>query len=262
MKHACIVAVLAFGMAAPAAADVTIRQTTNGRGLGMSGQMTGITYIRGHRMRTDVIERDRTRTTIFDLDTQKMYSFDSKKKEADVWDMAAVAADVAKSVDVSSLKATITPNGQNKSIADQTASGYDMSVSMTAGMAGSKDLDMTVTLAGPLWVVTGAPGTDDYVGFYRAAAEKGWIFGDPRAAKGPPGQARAMSEMYNRLAELGGIAYETDVQIKMGGSGPMASLMSRMGNITMTTVVQSVETTPLADELFAPPAGYKLNEKK
>ena len=34
---------------------------------------------------------DKTQTTIFDLDAQKMYMFESGKKEADVWDMGAFA---------------------------------------------------------------------------------------------------------------------------------------------------------------------------
>ena len=42
----------------------------------------------------------------------------------------------------------------------------------------------------------------------------------------------------------------------------MAALLSKIGNVTMTTTVDSVEVAPLADDLFAPPAGYKLNQKK
>jgi hypothetical protein len=32
--------------------------------------------------------------------------------------------------------------------------------------------------------------------------------------------------------------------------------------MTMTTSVQSVNTGVLADDLFTPPAGYKLNDRK
>ena len=110
--------------------------------------------------------------------------------------------------------------------------------------------------------IKNAPGTADYVRFYKAAADKGWIFSDPRAAKAQPGQAKATAEMYNKLAELGGIAYETDMQIKLGGSGPMAGLLARMGNVTMNMLIDSVETGAVADDLFMPPAGYKQNPKK
>jgi hypothetical protein len=154
-------------------------------------------------------------------------------------------------------------NGQTKQIAGQTATGYDVEISVPAALGGNKDMTMVMTLSGPTWIVKGAPGTADYVTFYKAAVEKGWIFSDPRAAKGQPGQAKAMAEMYKQLAEAGGIAYETDMQMKMGGGGgPMAGLLAKMGNITMSTKVDSVETGALADDLFAPPAGYKLSPKK
>jgi hypothetical protein len=121
---------------------------------------------------------------------------------------------------------------------------------------------MTVTLRGPMWIVKGAPGTKDYVAFYKAAAEKGWIFSDPRAAKGSPGQAKAMTEMYRLLASTGGIPYQSDMNISISGEGPMAAVMSRMGGMSMTTTVDSIETTAIDDSVFAPPAGYKVNQKK
>jgi hypothetical protein len=53
------------------------------------------------------------------------------------------------------------------------------------------------------------------------------------------------------------------MSMKMGGaSGPMAGLFARMGNVSFSTKVDAVETGALTDELFAPPAGYKLNSKK
>ncbi len=192
-----------------------------------------------------------------------MYILDSKKKEADVWDMAAFAQEMAKSVDRSSMKASIKANGQTKPIGASTATGYDMEISMQSAMGGNKDMTMTVTLQGPMWIVKGAPGTADYVRFYKAAVEKGCIFSDPRAAKGQPGQATATAEMYNQLAALDGIAYETTMDIRMSGSGgPMAGLLAKMGNVSMTSTVTSVETSALADDLFAPPAGYKISPKK
>jgi len=260
-------ALLVLALAAPAAADLTLKQTMTGKGLGVNGQSTGTTYIKGNKMRSEMQVGDRTQIAIFDLDAQKMYSFDSKKKEADVWDMAAFAAELSKTVDTSAMKTSLTPNGQTKQIAGQTASGYDLEVSMPAAMGGNKDMMMTVTMTGPTWIVKNAPGTADYIRFYKAAAEKGWVFSDPRAAKGSPGPARATTEMYKQFVDAGGIAYETDMQMKMsstgGGAGnPLGGLLARMGNMSMATTVQSVETGALTDDLFAPPAGYKLNQKK
>jgi hypothetical protein len=262
MKNICAVTVLALGLALPAHADVTVKQTTSGKGMGFSGSGSALTYIKGNRMRSDAVTGDKTQTMIFDVDAQKLYVFDSKKKEADVWDMAAFGAEISKAVDISGTQASLKPNGQTKQIAGKSAAGYDMEVSMQSAMGGSKDMTMTVTLSGPVWIVKGAPGSADYARFYKAAAEKGFIFSDPRGAKAQPGQAKAMAEMYRQMAATGGIPYETDVRIKIGGSGPLAGIMSKMGGVTMTTTVDSVDVGPLDDALFAPPAGYKLNQKK
>ena len=270
MKRVFVVAALAVALASPAYADVTIKQMTTGKGLGMSGTVPTTTYIKGNKMRSDAVMGDKTQTTIFDLDAQKMYIFDSKKKEADVWDMAAFADEMSQHVDTANMKVSFKPNGQTKEIAGKTASGYDMEISVPAGPPGGKgnnDMAMMVTMSGPTWIVKGAPGTADYINFYKTAVEKGWVFSDPRAAKGQPGQAKAMAEMYKQLAEAGGVAYETEMQMKMGISGggggnPLGGLLAKMGNMTMSSKVESIETAALADDLFAPPAGYKLNPKK
>ena len=240
MTRAALAFVLAVGFAAPAVADVTITQTTSGKGLGMSGTTTGTTYIKGAKMRTDLVTGDTTRSTVFDLDAQKMYSFDSKKKEADVYDLGVLQAEMAKGTDVANMKATITPNGQTKSIGGKTATGYDMAISVPAALGGAKEMSITVNLTGPVWIVKGGPGSADWVTFYKQAATKGFLFGDPRAAKASPGQARAMVEMYRQMAELGGIAYGTQTEIKIDGSGPMAAIMAKMGGVTASSSVTEV----------------------
>ena len=262
MKRLILVTIAALAIATPAFADVTIKSSMTGKGMGMSGTTPAVTYIKGNKMRTDKVTGDTTRTVIFDLDTQKMISFDSKKKEALVYDMQKLSTEMARSVQAGDIQASIKPNGKTKSIGGHTASGYDSEVSVPAMMGGEKGMKMTVHLTGPLWIVKGAPGAAEYLAFYKNAVEKGWFFTDPRAAKGQPGQAKAMAEMYRQLAATGGIPYEQEMNMKMAGEGPMASIMAKMGNITMTTTVTSVEVTPVAADLFAPPAGYKLKEEK
>ena len=270
MKRTYLFLVLAMAVALPASADVTIKMTTGGKGMGMSASTTGTTYIKGNKMRSELQMGNRTQTTIFDLDAQKMYIFESGKKEADVWDMAEFGKQIGMNIDAENMKASITPNGQKKPFGNLAAEGYDMAVSVPATMGNSKDMKMTVTLSGPVWIVKDAPGAAEYNAFYKAAAEKGWIFGDPRAAKGQPGQAKAMAEMYRQFAEIGGIAYESDIQIKMdmsegasgGPGGLMAGMLAKMGNMSTQTKVEDVQTGALADDLFAPPAGYKLNARK
>jgi len=262
MKHVLFVAAMTLSLAGSLLADVTIKQTTGGKGMGVAAAGTSTTYVKGMKMRSDVDVHGTTMTTIFDVDAQKMYIFDSKKKSADVWDMQAFSAEMAKSVEAGEIKTSLKPNGEKKEVAGKNAAGYDLLVSVPATMGGPGGMAMTVTLKGPVWIVKNAPGTADYVAFYKAAAEKGWIFSDPRAAKGSPGQAKAMAEMYHQLAAAGGLPYESTTEISIDGEGPMAAVMARMGGMSMTSTVTSVDTATLDDALFAPPAGYKLVSKK
>jgi hypothetical protein len=263
MKRVILVAILSLFLAPAAFSDVTINQSNTFKvGMGMGGDLSGPTYLKGNKMRTDVVMGGKTRTTIFDVDAQKMYIFDSGKKEADVWDMAAFSEELSKNIDLSGIQASINPNGQTKEIDGHHAVGYDVLISLESAMNGNKSMMMTVTLQGPIWIVKDVPGAAEYCRFYKTAAEKGWIFSDPRAAKSQPGQAKAIAEMYRKIAAIGGIAYEIDMQIKLSGTGPMAGIFARMGNMSMTSHIVSTENGALADTLFLPPADYKLNQKK
>jgi hypothetical protein len=262
MKSAILVMGVTVALAVPMLGDVTIKQTTSGKGMGVSAAGKTTTYIKGMKMRSEAETLGTVMTTIFDVENQKMYMFDSNKKSADVWDMQAFSQEMAKNVDAGSLTASVKANGKTKEVAGQTATGYDLKVSVPTMMGGQGGMAMTVTLQGPMWVVKDAPGTSDYMTFYKGAVEKGWIFSDPRAAKGSPGQAKAMAEMQKQLASTGGVPYETEMAISITGEGPMAAVMARMGGMSMTSTVKSVDTAALDDALFAPPAGYKLVPKK
>jgi len=261
MTRSILAALFTIALATPSFADVTVKSTGASKGMGPGGTLTTTTYIKGNKMRTDSMIGDRTITMIFDVDAQRLYSLDSEKKEASVWDMQTFGANMQQSVDMSGMKSSIKPNGQTKQIAGKSATGYDMEMTMPTVLGGKSGMKMTVMLSGPLWIVKGAPGTSEYINFYKGAAEKGWIFSDPRGAKGNPGQAKAMAEMQKQLAATGGIPYEQETTIKMIGEGPMAAMMAKMG-MTMTMTVQSVDTATLAADLFAVPAGYKVKEQK
>jgi hypothetical protein len=263
MKHVLLAGIVALAVAAPARADLKLTETIGGRGVGTSGNVTGTTYIKGLKMRSDVTSGDIVRTTIFDVANQKLYIFDSKKKEADVWDMADFAKQLGLDPDGPQATTSFKPNGQTKQLAGKTATGYDMSISMPSTMGDPKNgMKMTVSLTGTTWIVKGAPGTADFQKFYTAAADKGFVFTDPRAAKAQPGQAKARTQMYRQMAATGGVPYEYLMNVKISGEGAMAGMMARMGNIEMTSSVQNAEVVQLSDDMFAPPADYKLNVKK
>jgi hypothetical protein len=262
MTRTMLAVVLVFAMWVPAHADVTIKATGTGKGLGMSGSFPSNTYIKGQKMRVESVLGKKPTTTIFDVENQKMYVLDDRKKEADVWDMAAFSAELSKSVAAESTQSSIKPNGQTKTIAGQTAAGHDIAIVVPATVGGAEGMTIEVLLNGVAWIVKDAPGTAEYAAFYQGAADKGWIFSDPRAAKGSPGQAKAMAAMYAEFAKLGGVPYESQMDIKLQGEGVMGGLMSKLGGLSMTTTMESVETSPLADDLFQPPADYTLKPQQ
>jgi len=269
MKRHLLVALVALvaplAPVAPVAlafADVTIKSNIVGKGVGMGGAMTSVTYLKGAKMRNEMVVGDTTRVSIFDAEAKKMYAFDTKTKEVEVFDMQKLSDDIAKSVQVNDMKTSFKANGQTKQIAGKEATGYDMEVSIPSTMGGETGMKVIVGVAGPVWIVKGAPGTQDYMSFYKNAAEKGWLFTDPRQAAAQPGQAKAMAEMYRQMAATGGIPYEQEMTIKLTGDGQLAAAFAKMGNISMTTTVTSIDTGVLAASLFTVPEGYKLKERK
>ena len=240
-------------------ADVTIKSTANSKGFGMSGVVTSVTYIKGLKMRVEAKVGDKDITSIYDVDGQKMYILDAKKKQVDAWDMAAFSQEMSKSVSADGMHASLKPNGQTKTVGGQNAEGYDIDIVVPANVAGTP---LTIAMTGVSWIAKGAPGSAEYSAFYKGAAEKGWIFSDPRAAKAQPGQAKAMAEMYTQFAQIGGIPLESQMDIKASGEGMVAATMARMGGVSTTTTIDSVEPGPLADSLFAPPADYAVKAKQ
>jgi hypothetical protein len=111
-------------------------------------------------------------------------------------------------------------------------------------------------------LATQVPGLADYQAFYRAAADSGFIFGDPRAAKSPTGaaQAKAYAALTRKMAEAG-MALESNVNINAGGSGPMAGIMAKLAKGNIVTTVTKVEVGDLTAASFEIPADYKTKTR-
>src|SRR5688572_32268669 len=72
MKSAILVMGVTVVLAVPMLGDVTIKQTTSGKGMGVSAGGTTTTYIKGMKMRSEVETMGTVMTTIFDVENQKM----------------------------------------------------------------------------------------------------------------------------------------------------------------------------------------------
>jgi hypothetical protein len=124
-------------------------------------------------------------------------------------------------------------------------------------------MDLIMVLSGTVCLSTVAPGLADYQAFYKAAADSGFIFGDPRGAKSPTGaaQAKAYAALTRKMAEAG-MALESRVNISASGDNPMAGLMAAAAKSDILTTVTRIETGSLPAESFEIPAGYKVKTQK
>lgn len=250
-------AVLAVCVATPAFADVTVTSQVAGKGAAKMAAGQTVTYIKGLKMRADSTAGGSNTSVILDVENQKMITLDHAKKQAQVHNMAELRQNLDKAMKGGVPAATVTPNGRTAEVAGQTCTGYD--ILMTMPMAVGPDPSMKMSMSGPVCIARGAPGTDDFTRFYLAAAERGFIFSDPRAAKAAPQQSRGMAELYRRMAEIGGIPYRMEMSMKVEGQGPMADMMNKMmANSSFTTTVQSVTTDAIPADRFDVPAGYAV----
>jgi hypothetical protein len=252
----CVVSVLCLALASPAAADVTLKQKAGGTGFGAAVAGDATQYVKGLKIRMDQAVGGSPSSTIIDAQGKVMIVLNHAKKEADIHDMTKMAEGLSK-IPITDIKTSVTPTGQTRQIAGSACTVYDVKVSVPMQMGNDT---LTFVMAGPQCLVKNGPGAADYAAFYRTAAESGLFFGDPRAAKGMPAQAKGMVEMYRKIAELG-VPFSTEMNVTVEGSGPMAAMMSKMGGNTITSEVTSVSTDAIPDAIFEVPAGYKVNKR-
>jgi hypothetical protein len=240
-------------LTASLAADVKITSKTAGKMMGRSIGGDSIQYFKGTKMRTDsVVGGDQT-SNIYDVDAQQIIMINHKRKEAEIFPMSEIAANIQKVTDAD-VKVSLTPTPRAKEMLGTSCTEYDLNIAIAFSPV--PDQPITIVMSGPAWISKDVPGQADVATFYRAAAEKGFIFGDPRAAKAQPGQAKGMAAMYRAMADAG-MPCGSEIEMKFEGQGMMAGMMNRMAGMTMSNTVTAVSTDALPDDTFTVPAGYK-----
>jgi len=250
--------------AGTAHADVTVVTTTAGKASIIDVGGTSTNLIKGNRMRTDSLVGSRDNSLIIDIDGRRFVDIDDKKKSATVTPLDTLNEQLEK-VGVGSIQATLKKTAQTKKIAGYDCTVHDISVTLPFSLTGhaGDGMDMNMLLSGQVCLSTNAPGLADYQRFYRASADSGFIFGDPRAAKSPTGaaQAKAYAELTRKMAEAG-MALESHVTISASGGGPMAGMMGKLAASDITTTVTQITVGDLPAEKFDVPAGYKVKTQK
>lgn len=239
-----------------ALADVTVRSTTRTQGAGMSMQGETVTYIKGHRMRTELRSGKDVMITLMDIDQRRSVFINGSK--GDAFDMTPYMAQQKTLIDDAKTDVQLKAKGTQGQVAGATCENYDMMIRVSAAPGDPTLGEVDVIIQGPACLVKDAPGLADYSAFYLHAAETGFFFGDPRAAKAQPGRERGMTMMYKKMAELG-IPYSSQMNIGFKGDGFMAKILEKTAITTQSEVV-SVSTETLPDSLFEVPAGIKIKK--
>lgn len=245
-------------------ADVTITTLTSGKAAFINLGGEGVSQIKGKRMRSDQSVGGRAQSLIVDIDNLRFVDLDEKKKTATVTPLDAIRDELDK-VGVGAMNATLTKTPQTKQVAGFPCAVHDVKVQMPFSPTGQpgQGMDLVMVLSGTVCLGTTAPGLADYQAFYRASADSGFIFGDPRTTKSPTGaaQAKAYAELTRKMAESG-MALESHVFISATGDNPMAGMMAKLAASEIVTTVTRIETGDLPAERFDVPAGYKVKTQK
>ena len=247
-----------------AQADVAVVTTTAGKASFINVGGTSTHLIKGNRMRTDSVMGSRDDSLLIDIDGRRFVSIDDHKKSATVTPLDSIREQLDKA-GVGTINATLTKTAQKKQVAGYNCTVHDVSVSLPFSITGNPGdgMDMNMVMSGTVCLSTDAPGLADYQKFYRASADSGFIFGDPRAAKSPTGaaQAKAYAELTRKMAEAG-MALESHVTITANGSNPMAGMMAKLAASDISTTVTQITVGDLPAEKFDVPAGYKVKTQK
>ena len=259
-----LLSVLLTTAAVSAHADVTVNTTTSGKASFINVGGDGVTQIKGTRQRSDQTVGGKTHSLIIDIDGRRFVDIDAKKKTATVTPLESIADELQK-VGIGTMNATLTKTALTKQIAGFPCTVQDIKLSLPFSPTGQtgQGMDLTMVLTGTVCLSTTAPGLADYQKFYKAAADSGFIFGDPRSAKSPGGaaQAKAYAELTRKMAEAG-MALESHITIDASGEGPMAGLFAKAVKSDITTTVTKVVAGDVPADAFEIPAGFKVKTQK
>jgi hypothetical protein len=252
------------GLPVAAFADVTVTTQTSGNASFLQVGGEGTTRIKGHRQRTDQAAGKKAQALVIDIDGRRWVDIDDRKKSARVTPLHTIAGELQK-INAGAMTATLEKTAQTRSVAGYPCTVHDVRIALPFSPTGNAGdgMDLTMVMSGTVCLSTEAPGLADYRAFYRAAADSGFIFGDPRTAKSPTGaaQAKAYAELTRKMAEAG-MALESRIQVTADGSNPMAAMFSRLAKSDITTTVTRIEPGELPAEIFEIPAGYKVKTDK
>ena len=245
-KTAVALLALLVCAASPASADLgmTMTMSMNAGGMAINSEMQ--TRIKASKMRADVKMMQQDMSILFEAGTKQVLMINHATKEISSADPGAIAGNLP--VAFGDAAVSMKPTGETKQLLGRACQGY--AIEMTVPMTVNADT-ITMRMSGTLWIADKGPGVEEYKALSRAAAESG--FSTAFMAQGPT--MKGMVEMQKAMAEAG-IPLSQEFSMSLEGTGQAAAMLAQMGNMVMTMTVTSLSTDPVADDVFAEPAGY------
>jgi hypothetical protein len=262
-------------------ADVTIVQTMTIEG-GMAA-MTGQTIapkttqrIKGLKSRTDMdmAAANMSVSTIADLVAKQMIVLNHDQKTAQVITAPnASTTSTASTTTAPPIDATVkmdssaTPTGKTQVIDGFKCDEFTFTTTMNMSEVGGPNLPpeavaamkgMSIVMKGSMWVTKDAPGAAEYLAYNKALASANLT----AAAAGMSGiNMPGLDNMTKAMASVNGLAYMTEMTMKIEGTGQMAEMMRQMGDMKITSKTNSISSETIAEDQFKVPAGYTTTVK-
>ena len=279
MKRWLMTSLTVFALCSPALrADVTVVQTTTVEGgmaaMGGGGAMspTTTTKVKGQKSRTDVdIPSMMQISTITDLPAKQVIILRPDQKTATYVTpggssagTGAPAGTVPPNVTPPGVDASVKPTGKTQVIDGISCDEYAFTSTINMAEMGGGQMppeavammkDMKMNVVGSIWVAKDVPGAAEYIAFQKAAtsSEMGSAIAQATGMKMP-----GMEKMQKAMANTNGMAYLTEMQMTVEGTGQIADMMKQAGAMKITVKVTSVKTDSIADDQFTVPSDYKV----
>lgn len=248
-RRPLVIPLLALGLlgAVSARADLTLVGRSTMTALNMPNQGQEALFVKKHWMRRDLTDRGRSYTYLYDLKKRQIAVVDHFLRQAEIHSLSGDGVGKPKA-----MRLELTPTGRRHDLQDWDCEEHALDSSLPAELGQEK---VNVILAGQVWLARKARERREIAPFIKAVDADDFFVGAAMPGKPANSQARGINEVMRKVLAKGMLC-AADIQLKYEGNGPMADLGRRMAT-RASIVYDSVSATPLRDELFNLPAGYR-----
>ena len=244
---------------APNAASVVITSTLVTLINGKTTRLQLVHTVDGTRMHVQLIRPDEPGrqglVDIYDSATGRIVFLDLDKQQAEVHAAPSAAAQVEKDLASELVTVDLKATGRARELLGARCEEYTFMV--RAPLTGGA----TLVRSGSAWIAREAPGVDEYVAFFRGAGSV-LVGGSVRMPKTVLAVDRTDTELYRRLAGLGGIPYAMEMKLEVEGTGLAARMLRGALTWSEAVTTTAVDTSAVPEVTFAIPAGWKTRLHK